>query len=247
MSPLRSIVICAALVFSNSALASDTVDLLDDETSFAFNEEDLGDLTDLKRGKVETKTKGKKGAEDVKPQFEFEEPEEEFDLLDAPDADEPDEFLGNFESFEEEDEMADSFEQPQSRRISAPAATPGPITLEVAGKSILADNYPLSVIAVDRDAVVIELPVLVAKSRIGLEGAFQLQADVYAGDIKVAQVRQTVEKASLAEFGPSFVFLKVLAPVIEREGQIKIVVKKAGADGRGATELFSRTTPYALR
>jgi hypothetical protein len=51
----------------------------------------------------------------------------------------------------------------------------------------------------------------------------------------------------LAEFGPSFVFLKVLAPVIERQGDIRIVVKKAGADGRNAVILFSRSTPYALR
>jgi hypothetical protein len=224
------------------------VDLLEEDNLLAFNEDDLGDSPSLSRGKSTTvESKGKKGKTDdsTKPEFDFEEPEEEFDLLDDTEDEEPLEMLGNFDGLE--DDPIESFDGPQPKRTSAPAVVASPIALEVAGKTPLADNYSLDVTAIDRDAVVIELPVLVAKSRVGMETAFQLQAEVFAGDVKVAEVRQTVEKASLAEFGPSFVFLKVLAPVIEREGQIKVVVKKAAQDGSGAVPLFTRTTPYALR
>ena len=220
-------------------VAYDDEDLLDDEDDF-----------DFERGSVSRDSDRKKKSKDEDTRrisSDFDEPVEDFDIEDAEesdleDLDEPLELLGDFE---DEDDV--QLEAPVRKTTRAPAPKgPGPITLDVAGKEPLADNYPLQVVAVDRDAVVVELPVLLSRSRIGLESAYQLQADVFVGDAKVGHFAQHVQAESLAEFGPSFGFVKVLAPVVERKGEIRIVVKKAAIDGTGAVELFTRVTPYAL-
>lgn len=128
--------------------------------------------------------------------------------------------------------------------VKPKSAMPGAIQLDVLGKTPLKDNYAISVVAVDRDAVVVELPVLVASSR-GTT-TFQVIGEVWVGGAKVNEVRSIVTPASQAQYGPSFVFLKVLAPVSTPTGDVKIVVKQAKADGTGAVELFSRATAYSL-
>ncbi len=144
-----------------------------------------------------------------------------------------------------EDEFV--FEEPIAPPTPPVAAVqPGPVALDVAGKEALANNYPASIVAVDRDAVVIELPVLVAKSRAGTE-PFVLIASVFVGATKVGEVRQSFEPASLAEFGPTFAFMKVSAPVVDAKGEIKIVVAKAKPDGTGAVPLFTQTAAYQLK
>lgn len=134
---------------------------------------------------------------------------------------------------------------PPPAPVVAPAL-PGPIALEVAGKEPFADNYPASIVAVDRDDVVVELPVMVAKSRAGAQ-PFVLIAQFYAGTQEVGEVRQAFDAAALAEFGPTFAFLKVVAPVVDAKGELKVIVSKAKADGTGAAPLFTRTVPYALK
>jgi len=177
---------------------------------------------------------------------EDEEPDEFDDLedFDLPEDDPPDDIvpLGDFE----DDEPFEFDAPPPKPEPAATPASPGRITLEVAGKEPLSDNYPLSVVAVDRDSVVVELPVLVARSRVGVDKGFLVYGEVFVGATRVAEVRQMVEPASLAEFGPTFVFLKVLAPVVESQGEIKVVVQKADLDGTGRSELFTRVTPYRL-
>lgn len=139
------------------------------------------------------------------------------------------------------------FEEPITPAVvDTPAPLPGPVALDVVGKEVLANNYPASIVAIDRDAVVVELPVLVAKSRAGAV-PFVLIASVFVGETKVGEVRQTFDAASLAEFGPTFAFLKIAAPVAAPKGEIKVVVSKAKADGTGATALFTQTTPYQLK
>lgn len=186
--------------------------------------------------------------DEAEPPEMFDDPvDEDEPMFDLPERSEPTkpsndvDILGDVAEDPDDDFMPDFTADTPRKQASRPAVKgPGPITLDVAGKQPLADNYPVSLVAVDRDAVVIELPVLVGKSRVGFSEAFLLGGDVYVGDTKVAGVKVDVTEASLAEFGPSFVFLKVLAPVVEKDGEVTIKVLKDGQ------ELFARSTPYAL-
>ncbi len=173
---------------------------------------------------------------------EFDEPIEDFEGI--PEEGYPEDLDPSLPDFEDPDGVPlGDFDRPRRGNTRGP----GPITIDVAGKQPLADNYPIEVVAVDRDAVVVELPVLLARSRVEVEAGFLVYAEVYVGKDRVTEVRQVVERSSVAEFGPSFAFLKLLAPVVERQGQIKVKVFKADLDGGNRAELFSRVTPYALQ
>jgi len=206
----------------------------EDESSLASSDDDDDlDVGTLTKGTPTAADKKKKDATSTTPTLgtDEDEPEdEEGGLQDL--GDDPPAVLGDLEA-----ESAHTVAQPHM---------PGPIDLDVAGKSPLADNYALNVVAIDRDAVVVELPVLVASSRASVTTGFQLIGEVYVGTTKVGEVRQVVMPTSLAEFGPSFAFLKVSAPVVEKAGEVKIVVKEAAMDGSAAKELFTRVTPYQL-
>jgi hypothetical protein len=230
------------LLFALSALAVPALAGTDDD-GLTWGEDDLlsdeDDDKGAKKGELPTRS-GPKSLGD--------EPEEEFDLLS--DDTEPVEpaFLGDFNDDEAVD-LGLGFEPDEAprKRASAPSTTgPKAITLDVAGKQPLADNYALTVVAVERDAVVIELPVLVSTSRVGLDAPFVLVGEVYSSEGKVATTSTIIRPESLAEFGPSFVFLKMFAPVMEKEGEVTIKVKKTKLDGSGAADLFSRATPYTL-
>ncbi|MBT3219196.1 MAG: hypothetical protein HN348_08905 [Proteobacteria bacterium] len=158
-----------------------------------------------------------------------------------------------FDVDEDDDSMEDfsnvpsptSAPSPSAHNVTSPAAQ-GPLTLDFVGKQPLDDNYPLQIIATERDAVVIELPVLVARSRVGVTDGFQLIGIVFVGEDKVTEIRQMFLPQSIAEFGPTVAFLKALVPVNEAKGQVAIVVKQAALDGSGTKMLFARGTHYSL-
>jgi hypothetical protein len=246
--PMRALFFFAlSMSLSTAAFAADDDEILvapseggsvfdNDESLASGDDEDLLADDSLQRGGVQTTDdKKKKAAPAPAPAIGEDEPDEDLGL--GIEEDEPDEsVLGDVEGGLED-----------GPAVAPTVRGPGPIDLDVAGKVPLADNYALSVVAVDRDAVVIELPVLIASSRTSITTGFQLIGEVYVAGTKVGEVRQVVMPASLAEFGPSFAFLKVSAPVAEKAGEIKVVVKQAAIDGSGAKDLFTRVTPYSLR
>lgn len=254
---LFPLVLFGALAFGATApqlAQAKPIDLdAEEEEEEAEEEDPFADLGAISRGdiKADLPTIGEQTEGELIIDDEFEEPIEEF-FEGIPDDDEfPEEsdnpaqrerLVGNFEDLPEEG-VEDDFKRPKRGSDKGP----GPISIDVAGKQPLSDNYPLEVVAVDRDAVVVELPVLLARSRVEVETGFLVYAEVYVGDERVTEVRQVVEESSVAEFGPSFAFLKLLAPVVEPQGQIKVKVFRADLDGGNREELFTRITPYALR
>lgn len=203
---------------------------LGDEEEDLLGDDLLGDLTRGSTSAGEEDKKKKRGnTDDSFDTMEFDEPDD-FGLLE----DEPDELLRDFE------------EPPLSPAPMTPTG-PGTIDLDVAGKEPLQDNYPVTVVAVDRDAVVVELPVLLSRSRVAVTEPFLINADIRVADTTVTTVSQVVHPASLAEFGPSFTWIKALAPVIEPMGEIAVVISTSDLEGTEVNELFTRVTPYALR
>lgn len=210
-------------------------------TAHAFDDDDFfDDLGDLKRGGSgddddddDKKKKRKETAEEVT--------EAAFDLGDDPSFDIVDEGpdeppLGDF---------GGDFGGPQAAAPTAPAG-PGPLPYDVLGKAPLGDNYALEVVHVDRDAVVVELPVLVAYTRGAVPEGFQIVAELSVDGTRAATSRHLVTPDGVALASPTFAFLKLQAPVTNPTGEVQITVSKADLDGGNPTELFTRAAPYAL-
>ncbi len=172
-------------------------------------------------------------------------PVEDFDVIDDYD---------DFDAYEDPDDdplvgLTDELlpEQMAAAKPVEAGAKTATVKLDVVGKQPLGDNYPAQVVAVERDAVVIELPVLLGRSRAAFEGEpYWLQVDVRSGDTVVATATQWVGKVSLAEFGPSFAFFKVLVPVQSASGELTVSVQKLDKLGSAGGALFTRTVAYSL-
>jgi hypothetical protein len=120
-----------------------------------------------------------------------------------------------------------------------------PLPYSVVGRKPLVDNYGATVVFTDRDSVVIEMPVLVARNPSDFSADFWLIGQVEIGGKSVGEIRQFITGASLAQAGPTVSFLKLLVPVESKKGELKVNVFKS-ADGEARELLFSSKTPYQL-
>ncbi len=174
------------------------------------------------------------------------EPVEDFDVPELDD--EPFEDLETLDdlAFADDLELLDD-DEPAEAELEPAGYLPDPLRLDVAGKQALDDNYRASIVAVQGDAVVVELPVLLARSRAGFEGdAYWLRADVRVEGEVVASVAQWVGQASLAEFGPSFAFFEIMVPVNEDFGSLQLQVSRSGSAGDAGAPLFTQRVAYEL-
>ncbi len=171
---------------------------------------------------------------------EMSDPIEDFDFgLDDPEGD----LLSDPEEDLDLDPLLGDFSDPTGTTTSTAPA--GPVALDVVGKQPLAGNYQPAIVAMDRDAVVVELPILLGRSRADFGSQeFWIVAELYAGGIKVAESRQLVNSSGMAEFGPTFMFAKLTAPVPARSGQLEFKVFKE-VDG-AKQPVFTRKLSYSL-
>lgn len=129
---------------------------------------------------------------------------------------------------------------------SRPSAGPAlGLGFSTKGKAVLGDNFPAKVVARDLDAVVIELPVLVASKPADFAADYWLITEVLVADRKVAESRHLVTRASVADMGPTVVWSKSHVPVLERAGSIELRVSQESIDGNAAP-LFTKTVGYEL-
>jgi hypothetical protein len=158
------------------------------------------------------------------------------------------EFEGAFAPDEEDEPMFDepedepsSFAAPVKRLPTVSLETPA-LSLETAGKTALADNFPVQIVNTAAGAVVAELPVLVAMSASEVDAPFTLIGVVNVDGQKIAEIRHLITSASVSASGPSFVFLKAFAPVPAVEGTVEFVVSRQ--DGTEPVVLYRRSTRY---
>lgn len=125
-----------------------------------------------------------------------------------------------------------------------PAAKLG-IDLPTKGKAPLADNFAARIVGRDLDAVVVELPILVASKPSDFQADYWIITEVLVEDRKVAESRHLVTRASVADMGPTVVWSKSHVPVLERAGDIEVKLsQQSGSDD--AKPLFTKTVPYEL-
>lgn len=162
-------------------------------------------------------------------------------------------------TIDEEDDFGDWEEAPAIERDPGPAPEMGrrntsigtnkatALPYSVVGKSPLADNYEAQVVFADRDAVVVELPVLVARNPSDFEGrAYWLVGEVYADGMKIAESRQQVTSNAIAQAGPTIAFVKMLVPVPAETGELELRVGRTTSAAGTPDTLFSRQLAYKL-
>jgi|GEM_PF-1738531 len=176
--------------------------------------------------------------------------EDEFDFLVEGErnaeklADKQDATDDDFAMWEDEEEGdGEAFGEFQLRVPNPDPAQPLPYS--VVGKKPLGNNYGATLIFTDRDSVVAELPVLVARNPADFKADYWVIGELHVNGKKVAESRQWVTGASLAQAGPTVAFLKMLAPVQAKQGEIEFKVFKS-VDGEAKEALFSNTLPYHL-
>ncbi|MCB9759773.1 MAG: hypothetical protein H6739_08010 [Alphaproteobacteria bacterium] len=130
-------------------------------------------------------------------------------------------------------------------RIGTSKATKLPY--DIVGKDALADNYPAQVVHVDRDAVVVELPVLITREASAFDGVgYWLVTELYADGMKLTESRTQISRAAIAQSGPTLVFVKLLAPVPSPTGTLELRVGRATSGAGKPQSLFTRTVDYAV-
>jgi hypothetical protein len=159
---------------------------------------------------------------------------------------------GDFDDFDED--PPDEFERPAPRKKAAPKPPPkkvapsGParLTLKTSGKEPLTGAYTASVVALDVDAVIVELPVLIATSGGSYDGGeFMVVSEFMLGDKKVGESRHLVSAATIADLGPTVVWVKQHVPVTDPSGSIEVNVSRVDAEDP-PSPLFTKTVDYRL-
>jgi hypothetical protein len=130
-------------------------------------------------------------------------------------------------------------------RPPAPAGR-GPVRIDAKGKTPLAGSFPARVARTDLDSVVVELPVLVARQAVDHVEDYWIVAEFYVLERKVAETRHLVSRAGISDLGPTFVWIKGQAPVLESSGKIQVKVKRM-AEGGESRDLFDKTASYRLK
>jgi hypothetical protein len=138
---------------------------------------------------------------------------------------------------EEEEDFADFTLKVDEPAPVAPVAKPQP-----AGKTPLSGNFDARVVSVERESVVVELPVLLGGTD-DVSGEYWLIGEVFVDGNKVGETRQLVTSAAVTSQG-TIAYLKVQAPVQNTAGSVEVRVSKAA--GSKKTALFSRSTSYSL-
>jgi len=237
-------------------------------TTPAFaQDEDLDDLPDDVLGGAESggvKVKSAPAADDdADPDFDFgDDPDWDAGPAPLPAGDDfgddpPEDLPAGGDAFFEDDPPDDLIrpapvaadpldaDPPETGGAVAPAAPKLGLGLDTKGKAPLGDHYAAAVVGRDLDAIVVELPVLVAVKPADFEADYWLITEVMVEDRKVAESRHLVTRASVADMGPTVVWSKSHVPVLERAGSVELKLSQQAGEA-AAKPLFTKTVDYAL-
>lgn len=153
-------------------------------------------------------------------------------------------------SFKDDDELNIPQAPPPEAKVIVkppPEAEPGGgMPLLTADQKPLNDNWAPAIVITQKDAVVIEMPVLYGLNKKEFDGvAFWLVAEVWADGKKVAESRTNVTRDSIADKGPSIQFFRMFTPVAAPSGVLEVKVSKVVSTGKPEL-LFTRSVKYAL-
>lgn len=125
--------------------------------------------------------------------------------------------------------------------------SPGKLPLDTSRATLLGDNWGPTIAFSAESAVVVDMPVLYAKSKAEFDGvAYWLVAEAYADGKKVGESRVNVTREAIADLGASVHFFRLYVPVAAKSGMVELKVGKASGTATKAEPLFTRSVKYTL-
>lgn len=120
-----------------------------------------------------------------------------------------------------------------------------PLGIPIGDRTPFGGGYTLGLVATEPDAVVAEIPVLIATQPGDLRGPVEVVATWRDGDRVVLEQVHALTPASVARKGPTFLFLKALVPVGAPRGTVSVTVATRAPGARATTERFVAQADYA--
>jgi len=170
--------------------------------------------------------------------------DEEFEFLEAEAPTEPE--FGAF------DEMTEDFSFEEDGNVSADGRVRRvrhrfvKTGLQFAGLTPLADPLPPRVTHAEAEAVVVSVPVLLAKDGRGSAPPYRLDLDLYLGTQRVTSLAQVVTPQSISRQGPSYAMFTAWVPTRAPKGTLRAVLRQTSlapiAEGEAlppAVELYT--------
>ncbi len=109
----------------------------------------------------------------------------------------------------------------------------------------LGDHFQVRILGHEPDALLIELPILVAKSPSSFEGSsYWLVVEIFAGQKKVGDHRVMVSRETLATMGPTHVWVKAMVPTPKPQGELTIRVLRIDPGATEVRPIFERKLKY---
>ena len=155
-------------------------------------------------------------------------------------------------NFQDEDDIIIPIEKPKPPPQPAAAAPPttGPartLALDVSTAKPFGDNWAPNLVLIDKDAVIVELPVMYGNGKASYAGKDAwLIAEVYADGKKIAENRSWISKDAIADKATSVQYFRLYTPVGAASGVLEVKVSRLPAGATKNELLFTRSVQYAL-
>jgi len=109
----------------------------------------------------------------------------------------------------------------------------------------LGAHFPIRILGHEPDALLIEIPMLVAESREDLDGeGYWLIVEFFLEGKKVGDHRIMVEENTLATMGPTHAWVKTMIPTPSPQGEITIRVLRMDRASSEVRPMFERTLKF---
>lgn len=155
-------------------------------------------------------------------------------------------------NFQEEDDIVIPVKKPEpppAPAAPAPSVT-GPahgLSLDLSTAKPFGDNWAPTVSMVDKDAVIVDLPVMYGSGKASYAGKDAwLVAEVYADGKKITESRSFISKDAIADQSTSVQFFRLYTPVAAASGVLEVRVSRLVTGATKNELLFTRSVQYSL-
>lgn len=151
--------------------------------------------------------------------------------------------------FQEEDDIVIPIEKPKPPEPAKAAPPAGParsLGLDLSSAKPFGDNWAPTLSVVEKDAVVVDMPVLYGSGKASYAGKDAwLIAEVWSDGKKLTESRVYVTKDAIADQAASVQFFRLYSPTTADSGVLEVKVSRLVSGATKNELLFTRSVSYS--